>query len=63
MSIKKKNDKEQEGGNLENDIKKLERSGLIEPEETETVKKDKHGDNAPEEQQKSGDTERSDRRL
>ena len=62
MSIKKKTNK-RSGGSLEKDIKRLQESGLIEEQDKQVVKKDKHGTPSTKEQQKTGDTERSDRRL
>jgi len=63
MSIKKKTNDPQTGRSLEEDIERLQQSGLIEEKDKEVVKEDKHGDPETKEQQRTGDTERSDRRL
>lgn len=63
MSIKKKTNDKSTGGDLEKDIEKLQESGLIDEGDKETSETDKHGDPITKEQQKTGDTERSDRRL
>jgi len=63
MSIKKKTNNPETGRSLEEDIERLQESGLIEEKDKQVVKEDKHGDPDTREQQKTGDTERSDRRL
>lgn len=63
MSIKKKTNNPNKGGSLEKDIEKLQESGLIEEKDKAATKQDKHGDPTTKEQQKTGGTERSDRRL
>ena len=63
MSIKKKTDNPQTGRTVEEDIQRLQENGLIEEKDKVVVKEDDHGDPTTKEQQKTGDTERSDRRL
>ena len=63
MSIRKKTPDPRPGGSLEQDIEKLEQSGLISENDKKEVRQDKHGDPETQEQQKTGDTGRSDRRL
>ncbi|HRO41428.1 MAG TPA: hypothetical protein PL009_01245 [Flavipsychrobacter sp.] len=62
MSIKQKTNNDN-GGSLEKDIEKLQDAGLIQEKDKAEEKKDKHGDPDTKQQQKTGDTERSDRRL
>jgi len=63
MSLKKNNNNPNTGRSLEEDIERLSESGLIDDSEKEVAESDKHGDPTTKEQQKTGDTERSDRRL
>jgi len=63
MSIKIKTNQPNEGGSLEKDIEKLQESGLIEEKDKTVVKEDEHGDPDTKQQQDTGETERSDRRL
>ncbi len=63
MSIKQKNNNPGKGRSLEEDLQRLQESGLIDEKDKEVSRKDKHGDPDTTEQQKTGDTERSDRRL
>jgi hypothetical protein len=53
----------QKGRSLEEDIERLEDSGLISKKDKKEVPADKDGKVSTKEQQQTGSTERSDRRL
>ena len=63
MSLKKKTTKTSKGRSLEEDINRLQEAGIISEKDKKKVPKDRHGQPSTEQQQQTGDTERSDRRL
>jgi len=63
MSLKKKTDNTNKGRSLEEDIQRLQDNGIISEEDKKITKKDTDGKPTTKEQQQTGDTERSDRRL
>ena len=64
MSLKQpQKNANQKGRSLEEDIERLEDAGLISKKDKEEVPTDEDGKVSTKEQQQTGNTERSDRRL